>query len=728
MRKYSKIYLYILFIIIIFFKIISWHASVWQDYETLSDFEENEIHELTVMVCDVPKVNINSVSFTAKIISGVKLLNKINVRIKYGERLGLAYGDIIKLNGPLSLADSAMNPGNFDYRKYLESQGVCALMYTDITKISSVKSGRLNGFYNIRTKLTKRIFKYLPHNEASLINALVTGSKNEMADSIEEFFKRSGVYHIVAVSGLHLNMFIIFLSYLYIKLPVKTRQKQLIMIIVNTLGMVFLLMFTGYGVSIKRAAIMGLILCIAPFANREYSPIHALLTAMAVILFTEPYAYKDVSFQLSFLATAGIVTASSIIRKYQIHNRKFAFIIENILITGFSWIFTFPSTVNAFHGVSLVTLISNMTILLFVPVLLAFAYIFAIICILGIKSLCTFAACIVIVPAKAVILLAELFSSIPNAYIPMSQAGMLLITAEIILLALVFRSIKTDSRKHLCTLMCLIIIANSLFVLYNKNRGKCELDFINVGQGECAIIRTPHGRSIMVDCGSDSVNNLYQNNVMPYMDYEGIYKIDFAIITHYHSDHTSGIIPMIEDGRIKTLILPDRLTADDEDKTAQQIIKAAVNADVPITFLSDEHTLEIDSESEIEFMNPEKRTRADANEASFVFKFTCYDTSVLFTGDIEELSQCRLLEKDIKSDILKVPHHGGYSTLSDNFAEAVRCKYAVISCGVDNKYSHPNEKTLETYSDSKILRTDINKTIKFIIEKNGIRHYTWVED
>jgi len=723
--NYSKLYLYFFIAIMIFIRIHSWHNTLTNDYIVICDDICEKEQTYVLKVCDMPSETTSGISFEAKILSKSKLANKLKVQIKNGKNLNLSYGDAITLSGTLEIPENEMNPGNFNYRGYLKSQGICAVLKSDIIKVKNINESKLKAFYNVRSFVSKQFFKYLPYEEAGFLNALVTGSKNELPANIEDSFKRSGIYHIVAVSGLHLNMFVLFMSYLYSRIRVKKKKRQIIIIFATTASVIFMLMFTGYGVSVKRAAIMAVMLSLAQLINREYSAKHSLFTAMAIILLSEPFAYMDVAFQLSFLSTLGIIVGSNLIQKYNIDKRKAAFITNSFIITGFAWVFTFPVTVNAFHAVSLITPVSNMIILPCVPILLAFSYIFAVLCMFGVPIIAQFASLFAVVPAKAVILLSELFSKIPYSYIPVSIKGLFLFICEGILIYFLARAFIKKRKNAACIIMSLIIIANSSFMVYNKLSDKYQIHFVNVGQGECAIIQTPNGKNVLIDCGSDSVDDVYSNNVLPYMRYECIKSFDLAFISHYHNDHTSGIVPMIEDGLIKTLILPDRIVADDEKQNAHSIINSALQNKVKIVFLAEGDSFETDKNSEFRIINPPHTTKADANNASGVIKFSCYDTKILFAADIMEISQYALLEKDIKADILKVPHHGGYSAMSDKFAKEVNCRYAVISCGLDNIHSHPADKTLETYSDAKILRTDINKTIKFIIYKDYLRYFTY---
>ena len=224
------------------------------------------------------------------------------------------------------------------------------------------------------------------------------------------------------------------------------------------------------------------------------------------------------------------------------------------------------------------------------------------------------------------------------------------------------------------------------------------------------------------------MENVYENNVLPYMNYENINKIDLAFVSHYHTDHSNGIVSMMKDKRIKTLILPDRMLSDDEKTLSDTLIKTALKNKVTVLFAAKGDSFETDKNSTLTILAPQKEICTDANNASMVIKFTCNKTDILFAGDISEISQYNLMTNyDIRSDIVKVPHHGGYSKMSEKFAKATGCDYAVISCGVDNKYSHPAKNTLNAYSDAKILRTDKSKTIKFIIHKDHVEHFAYLD-
>lgn len=720
LKNYTRIYVTAAAFILLILKIFIWNTAFENDCRKISALKPDEPRVITLKAASMPSYDSSSVSFDAEVVSGLDTSSMVHVRIESGERLGIRCSDTLTVTDTARLADGAQNHGGFDYKKYLKSRGVCAVIYTDIARVSDLKKGSLHSLYSARQRLTERIFVHLPYNEASLVNALVTGSRDEMPESIKEAFRRAGVYHVVAVSGLHLNILILLLSYMYSSARFKRRTKLKLMLIANLSGAALIFTFTGFGVSIARAAMMSLLLCLSAFAYREYSPFTALTAVLFTLIFSRPYIWADTSLQLSFLATAGILFGVHIIQKYNIRKMKYSVLCESCIITGMAWIFTLPVTVVTFHGVSLVTVISNLAILAIMPPLMCFSYIFAAVCAFLPEAACSAAAVAAVVPAKAVLVLSEFFSGLPFAYVPMSPRDMALFMTETAFASLAVLTLKSKRKKLSCAILSAIAVANFSMTAYNINNRKCTAAFLNVGQGECALIRTEKGKTVMIDCGSESEENPARFSIIPYLSERGIYKIDAAIITHFHTDHTSAVTELIEDGKIKKLLLADRLCAPDEEKISSEILNAALRHGVKAEYISSGDNLHIDEKSEINVLSPSKSVRTDANNGSLVLMFKRGNKKILFAGDIEENAQFMLLGGNIRADILKVPHHGAFSAVSDKLAAKVNPKYAVISCGKNNRYSHPDDKTLKSYKNSEIYRTDINATIEFTIDDKGI--------
>jgi beta-lactamase superfamily II metal-dependent hydrolase len=261
-----------------------------------------------------------------------------------------------------------------------------------------------------------------------------------------------------------------------------------------------------------------------------------------------------------------------------------------------------------------------------------------------------------------------------------------------------------------------LIVANIFFITYNTYKRDCEVTFINVGQGDCALIQASDGINVMIDCGSESHSNISKNEIIPYLRKENVYKIDVLFVTHWHEDHVNGICDLINNGYVKSLVLPDRLPLDDEKENAFLVYEAASNKNLPVRHVSKDDAITIDGHR-FDILNPDTNYTMGANDASMVIKYTYGKTKVLFTGDVESLGQYLLLDSVEDIDIVKVAHHGGENKFSDELSKKLSGKYAVISCGENNKYKHPHDDTLKAFKDYKILRTDKLGPIKLKLNK-----------
>ena len=172
---------------------------------------------------------------------------------------------------------------------------------------------------------------------------------------------------------------------------------------------------------------------------------------------------------------------------------------------------------------------------------------------------------------------------------------------------------------------------------------------------------------------------------------------------------------------VNNLILPDRPLGDDEEALARKIYKSAISNSIPITHVSKGDSILYGSHR-FDVVSPEKSEYADTNDGSIVIKYTFMESSVLFCADASSLAQYNMLPYLSACDIVKVAHHGAKASVSHRFAQKADCKYAVISCGKDNKYSHPDKDTLDAYKNAAVLRTDIkNQPISFTINKKGVK-------
>ncbi len=236
--------------------------------------------------------------------------------------------------------------------------------------------------------------------------------------------------------------------------------------------------------------------------------------------------------------------------------------------------------------------------------------------------------------------------------------------------------------------------------------------FIDVGQGDANFIELPNGDTMLIDAGIASSGD----DITKYIEDLGYTDIDYVIATHPHADHIGGMAEVIESFDIGTVYMPKAVST---SKTYENLLETIAFKDLMIN--TGKAGVEVLREDDlvILMLAPVQDSYANLNNYSIVLKITYGNISFLYTGDAEEES-LEEITGDLTADVLKVGHHGSDTSTTDDFLGQVRPKYAVISVGDKNSYSHPSKSTiskLEKYTDN-IYRTDLNGTV--IIRSDGI--------
>ncbi len=250
-----------------------------------------------------------------------------------------------------------------------------------------------------------------------------------------------------------------------------------------------------------------------------------------------------------------------------------------------------------------------------------------------------------------------------------------------------------------------------------------QLTFVDVGQGDSVFFKTSNDETYLIDGGEDET---FKGGLQDFLFSQGIDVIDCAIVTHYHSDHIGGIVKLLEADRIEKLVIPDYTP---ENKAKDKLIKLATQKGTQIFEVSEGDVISsTDKEFNFTVLHPkEGGFDKDENNNSIVGKLDCFDTDILLTGDLESDGEAEITKKyDLETDILKVGHHGSYTSTSPEFLSEADPTYAVIQCGEGNSYGHPHYEVLERLEndDVRIYRTDMDGDITFFLSENGIESIT----
>lgn len=245
-------------------------------------------------------------------------------------------------------------------------------------------------------------------------------------------------------------------------------------------------------------------------------------------------------------------------------------------------------------------------------------------------------------------------------------------------------------------------------VVVRHRAGDLQVHFIDVGQADCILI-VADGEAMLIDAG----NNDDADTISSYLQGQGITTLRYAAATHPHEDHIGSMDTVLKNFDVQSLLLPEAVT---ETRTFENMLDAAAEKNIPtaVPVFGETYSL---GNAVLTTVNCLKG--GDLNNASLMFRMTYGDTSFLFVGDAEAPAEAAVLETgcELKSDVLKVGHHGSSSSTSAPFLRAVAPTYAVISCGVGNSYGHPHAETLAALAGVTLFRTDEQGTV--IAESDG---------
>ncbi len=241
-----------------------------------------------------------------------------------------------------------------------------------------------------------------------------------------------------------------------------------------------------------------------------------------------------------------------------------------------------------------------------------------------------------------------------------------------------------------------------------------EFHFIDVGQGDSTLIRTPSG-NILVDAGENSAERDLKN----YLDICGVETIEYAVFTHPDSDHIGGADMVLKEYKVNNVIMSD---ADGDSAVFRRLEDAIAEEGCPVYYALPGETYSL-GEFDMFIFSPDPNAKLDSNNSSLVIKATWGDTTAMLTGDAEKPAEESILATysgaELGSMLLKMGHHGSRTSSTDAWLAAVKPKIAVISCGLNNSYGHPHPEALariKAYVGDSIYRTDELGSIVFITD------------
>ena len=729
-----------------------------------ADFKDERV-VIRGMVCSMPKYKDDRATYEIAVdevlpggaLNSGKLLLSVYTYKQSGQSsqiqqqpsgisASIDYGCEIEAEGVIRIPAGKRNPGGMDYRKYLAASGISATMYVSENKIKIIGENKGNILLRagsmIRNKIHRVINESLPEEQASLLNAMLTGCDENVEDDIKESFSDSGLIHIMAVSGMNICYIILPFTLLLKKLNVKKK-------IANPIIMLILLLYTmitGPQPSVLRAVIMAATALIAQMIWREADTLTNISLAFMLLLLWRPHMLFNIGFELSFGATYSIVLFNKNIKTF-LESKRIPPYISGILSTTISaQAGILPLTVAYFNQISVISVLAN---LLVSPVI-------GIIIIAGMAMAALGQIAIVfarlighinLILISYLLFVSRSTASLPFAVFKASTPSILFIFLYYLLiffLLWVKPKYKVKINRSFCAAAAAVFVL--LAIAVSIIPGELEVVFLDVGEGDSAFVRTPAGKTILIDGGGkkddspDESGSIGNSVVIPFLLEYGVKKLDIIVATHGHNDHISGLIPVLNELEADTLIIPDCGTdgiygASGETGEFDMLLEICSRKKINVVRTKENDRIKLGKDVLIEVLNPPVdagNQELSLNNTSVVLKLIYKDAEILFTGDIEKEMEQRLAEvfpSGIKADVIKAAHHGSDTSSTGVFLEQVKPKVAVISAG-GGSYGHPSKSVLERMDDMgiQVMRTDLSGAVLLSSDGRFIKIRVMCED
>ena len=672
---------------------------------------------------------------------------KAKFLIRFQQLMPLRYGKRLTLTGVLRQPQAKRNPGGFDYRAYLTRQDVVGIIDTK----GLLRIGEQHGFpplrwveaLRIRTErmidtVYTRTETETPPLHAQLLKGILLGKRSEVPTETLDLFRNSGTFHVLAVSGLHVGFIAMFCYFGFSRF----RLPQKIVCLLTILAVLIYACLIGFRPSVFRASLMAILFLCAMLIDRDADLFNLLAFAALVLLLLNPHQLWDVGFQLSFAAVASIVyfvpkmekplrrwwggaedsasERSTVLIRFR--NRAIKWLVLSYLVTFAVQIGTGPLIAYHFFRAYPLGIIVGPFAVGLVSLIVA----------VGMTSVCV--GFLWVPFAK---LLGFLNHAIISVFLSLigifgQTWGIMKITPPTLGLFVLYITICLGitywryvyPQRRVASLIGLSVIAIWVWDAAFHERGKLlEVVTLDVGQGDAAIVRFPDNRTMLIDGGIrrsyyDERNqrqvdyDVGKRIIEPYLDFHGIRELDRVVLTHPDIDHGGGLGYILQHFKVASVLgISDAPLASQTHKRLHAIVKAR---DIPYSFPS-AGEIELTPTATLNLLHPIDAASTnlfdkDTNDDSLVMKITYGEVDILFTGDIGKAAESRLIAsaQDLRSEILKVPHHGSRTSSSVPFLDAVQPRYAIFSLGQRNRYQFPHADVVDRYQarGAVLLRTD----------------------
>jgi competence protein ComEC len=665
------------------------------------------------------------------------------LRLTVGERLSnVSYGDTLFFVGTVSKPRNFYNPGGFDYELSLLRAGISVTSFVEKGNRLLIRdvnpSSPIGLIEHVRDAIRDFYDARFPTPEGAVIKALVLGERGDIPEDLLSAYYRTGVGHVLAISGSNVGIVFIF-TYLFFyfvlvrcgRFPLRHSVRKWASI-VSFFPVIVYTFLAGIEITVVRATLMISVFVLAILIEREQQVFNTLVLAAFVILVLLPASLFDPSFQLSFIAVLSIIVIyppliEPLKRRFfpidgvrpPLFHRVAFRLLQFTLVSCAAIVGILPVSAYYFHRVTPSALPLNFIV---VPLLGPVATTLGLLCVPFITIAPQISFFLGLLAAWAISLSnsAVLWT---DALLPKGITVFGPTILEMILYYGLILSVFMFLKKRqwalilaiLLTLASLADVATTAWHRYSPKR--LEATFLSVGNGDSCVIKLPGGAVMVVDGGGLPVGtfDVGENIVAPFLLRERIGRIDCMVLSHPEKDHVGGLTYLMNNFRVGELWITGDAASSEE---AAVLIASARSLGVPVMTIGSSTPPRAIGAVDIRFLNPAPRVPdnpGDFNNRSLVFRIDYRRFSLLMTGDIgrEGLARIRAERNDLSAQVLKVPHHGSSASTAVPVLRTIGPRVAIISCGYDNPFGFPGKKSLAALREvgADIFRTDLDGAV-----------------
>ncbi|OFI49191.1 DNA internalization-related competence protein ComEC/Rec2 [Floricoccus tropicus] len=693
-KNFGFKYIFILIFFGIYFSFINYQES---------KHFENAPGEVTHLKPSIDSFQINGDSLSFKAKSKGKyyqVFYKLKTKEEQEYFKNLSENVLLEVEATTDIAEGQRNENGFDYQKYLKTQNIYRVV--NVNQIYKIKPLKTYNPFDILRSQRRKCINYInneiPKPMNNYMSVLLFGNITKDFSEMRDIYSSLGIVHLFSLSGMHVNFFIESLRKLLLRLGFRTDQTNKFIVPLSFIygGL------TGFSISVNRSLFQ------KNLSNFGIKGIDNFSITVMTFMLIKPKFLLTVGGVLSFFFSFVIYILAN---KFKIKNPLLASFFQSFLLSTT----VLPILIYYFYqfqpfSIILTTVFNILFTYLILPSLL----------IIFITSLLTgynfeILNFIFIVLERIIMFVNGIFKN----PIVLGKPSLFILMTMLLLLFLLFDYLPRKNTIY-------IIPAFFLLLLLNKWNLYGQISMIDVGQGDSIFLQNKFDRkNVLIDVGGrldinptekwrERISNSNASRtVIPYIKSQGVGRIDILVLTHAHEDHMGDLLEVSKEFKIKEIWITEGAL------NSKALVEKLKKTKTKVKLVQTGDKINIFS-SYIEVISPLKKGDG-GNDDSIVLYGKLLNKYFLFTGDLEEEGEREIVNEYSKLpvDVLKAGHHGSKTSSSKQFIELIKPKYALISCGINNRYKHPNQETLEIFEKNnvEVFRTDLHGQI--VLRKKG---------